>query len=152
MDSKIDTFGQIDIRDLAILGGRKSRFLDFFKVILELFRKSNRHCFRSLKSNFWVHFQPYLIFFATHSWSFLLGSRKAQLNVDKALPRLLVDIQILTYTSHSTYMMGWWVGGLAGRGVFFTFKTFLLCVWLFFNFNFLNVKLWGRRRLIDFKC
>jgi len=39
MDYKIDTFCQFDIRDLAILGGLKSRFLDFFKVLLELFRK-----------------------------------------------------------------------------------------------------------------
>ena len=39
MDSKIDTFCQIDIRDLAILGGRKSSFLDFFEVFLELFGK-----------------------------------------------------------------------------------------------------------------
>ena len=38
MDPKIDTFGQVGIRDLAILGGQKSRFLDVFEVVLELFR------------------------------------------------------------------------------------------------------------------
>ena len=37
MDQKTDNFCQIDIRDLAILGGRKSRFVDFFEVFLQLF-------------------------------------------------------------------------------------------------------------------
>ena len=39
MDPKIDTFGHIDTRVLAILGVKKNRFLDFVKVVLELFRK-----------------------------------------------------------------------------------------------------------------
>ena len=39
MDPKINTFGQVDIRVLALFGGRKSRFLDFLKVVFEFFRK-----------------------------------------------------------------------------------------------------------------
>ena len=39
MDPKIDTFCQVNIRDLAILRVEKSRFLDFFEIILELFKK-----------------------------------------------------------------------------------------------------------------
>ena len=38
MDQKIDTFGQLDTRDLVILLVR-NRILDFFEVFLELFRK-----------------------------------------------------------------------------------------------------------------
>ena len=50
MDPKIDTIGQVDIRNLAMLtsviwpfwGSKKykSNFLDFFEVVLELFKKS----------------------------------------------------------------------------------------------------------------
>ena len=39
MDPKIDTFGQFDTRDLAILTVKKNRFLDFFNVFLELLGK-----------------------------------------------------------------------------------------------------------------
>ena len=39
MDPKYATFCQVDIRILVILGGPKSRFLDFFDVVLELFKK-----------------------------------------------------------------------------------------------------------------
>lgn len=36
---QIDTFGQFGTRDLAILGIKKNRFLDFLEVFFGLFRK-----------------------------------------------------------------------------------------------------------------
>ena len=38
IDTKIDTFGHIGTRVLATLGVSKSRFSNFFKVVLRLFK------------------------------------------------------------------------------------------------------------------
>ena len=73
MDPKIDTFCQIDISDLAILGVNKSHFLDFYKDFLELFWKFMGIVFRLKIPNF----SP-------------LGSCAALKNVDKTSPGLFI--------------------------------------------------------------
>ena len=55
MCSEIKILGQILALDMVIFchfGGQKSRYLDFFTVVLELFRNS----FWTLKAYFWVNF------------------------------------------------------------------------------------------------
>ena len=63
--------------------GQKSRFLDFFKVVLELFRKCLGIVF-GLK-------MPTFVLFATRNRVSPLGSREALINLDKASPGLLVS-------------------------------------------------------------
>ena len=62
--------------------GQKSRFFDFFKVILDLFGKS-------LGFFFGVKV-PIFVLFATRNWVSPLGSREALINVDNAPPGLFI--------------------------------------------------------------
>ena len=56
MDPKIDTFYQVDIRDLAILEVKKIvfwTFSKFFRLVWQVFKD----CFRLYKAYYWVYFQ-----------------------------------------------------------------------------------------------
>ena len=74
-------------------GGQKSRFLDFFKVVLELFRKCLGIVF-GLK-------RPTFILFANRIWVSPLSSREALINVDKAPHGLLVMFWTFFYVESS---------------------------------------------------
>ena len=63
----------------------KSRFLHFFKVVLDLFRKCLGFVFGVKR--------PIFVLFTTRNWVSPLGSREALINIDKASPGLFIFLQ-----------------------------------------------------------
>ena len=79
-------------------GGQKSRFLDFFKAVLDLFGKCLGFVF-GLK-------RPIFVLFSTRYWVSPLGSHEALVNVDKASLGLLVSITLMIITHNRGAKMG----------------------------------------------
>ena len=104
MDPKIDTFWPDWHSSFVHFGGRKSRFLDFFKVVLDLFGKCLGFVF--------CRKRPTFVLFATHNWVSPLGSREALINVDKASS----GVFIVWLCSHNIRVLGsrvlWIVWGI----------------------------------------
>ena len=90
MDPKIDTFGQVDIRDLAIFLVEKVVFSTFSKLFWSCLG-SVWALFLALKCPLLDVFKPHLILFAIHNYCSPLGSREALINIDKASPGFLVE-------------------------------------------------------------
>ena len=88
MDPKIGTFGQVDIRDLAILGVEKTVFWTFSKLFWSCLG-SVQALFSTLKiPTFGCILTPFYTL-ATHTSCSPLGPRQALKNVDKASSALL---------------------------------------------------------------
>ena len=81
MTSKIEIWGQRGVI-FDHFEDQKSRFLDFFKIVLVSFGKC-------LGFVFPIKMPPFVLF-ATRNRVSPLGSREALINVDKASPGLLV--------------------------------------------------------------
>ena len=94
---------------LTIFGGQQSRFWTFSKLFWSCL-VSVWALFLILNGNFQVYFQPFLIFFATHTCYSPLGSRKALIIVDKASPGLILKapIGLLRSFFDSKYFSYFW--------------------------------------------
>ena len=90
MHTKLETLLTFERVVLGPFGGRKSRIVDFYKVVLELFRKGVGIVFSIEKPTFVCIFSTSLYSLLPIADFLLWGPAEALLNSDKAFPGLIV--------------------------------------------------------------